>query len=156
MYGTARLTAGYMAQILDLIKADHDFIRGIIDELVGNPEIWDIRRVTLRRELSGHMHAEEATLYARLRGDVPEDIDRSIREHDDVRDMLARFETISFRDRAWMSALAELRDLVEAHFSAEEGEIFSYAMHYFSRSELFELSEEFEVEKRRSAEATMV
>ena len=73
-----------MAHILDLIRADHDFIRNILEELAGNPDTRDIRRLTLHRELLGHLHAEEVTLYARLRGAMPEEIGQSIREHGDT------------------------------------------------------------------------
>ena len=141
-----------MAQILELIRADHDFIRSLLDELADNPETRDVRCITLRRELPGHMYAEEATLYARLRGVAPEEIRQSISEHSDIRDMLARFEAIPLRDEAWMPALAELRNFVWAHFAAEEEVIFSRTEHYLSRSELFELSEGFELEKQKAAQ----
>lgn len=141
-----------MAQILELIRADHNFIRSLLDELAGNPETRDVRCITLRRELPGHMYAEEATLYARLRDVAPEEIRQSTSEHSNIRDMLARFEAIPLRDEAWMPALAELRDLVEAHFAAEEEVLFSRAEHYLSRSELFELSEGFEQEKQKAAQ----
>lgn len=142
-----------MAQILELIRADHDFIRSLLDELAGNPETRDVRCITLRRELPGHMYAEEATLYARLRDVAPEEIRQSISEHSDIRDMLARFEAIPLRDEAWMPALAGLTDIVKAHFAAEEEEvIFSRAEHYLSRSELFELSEGFGMEKQKAAQ----
>ncbi|CVK31938.1 hemerythrin domain-containing protein [Methanoculleus bourgensis] len=146
------MEAGCMAQILELIRADHDFIRSLLDELADNPETRDVRCITLRRELPGHMYAEEATLYARLRGVAPEEIRQSISEHSDIRDMLARFEAIPLRDEAWMPALAGLTDIVKAHFAAEEEVIFSRAEHYLSRSELFELSEGFGMEKQKAAQ----
>lgn len=141
-----------MAQILELIRADHDFIRSLLNELVKNPETRDVRCITLCRELPGHMYAEEATLYMRLREVVPEEIRRSIGEHTDIRDMLAHFETIPLRDGAWMPALIELRDLVGAHFAAEEEVILPRAEHYLSRSDLFALSKEFVPEKQKATE----
>lgn len=122
-----------MAQILELIKEDHDFIKSLLDELASNPDTRDVRCITLRRELPGHMYAEEATLYARLRSVVPEEIRQSLREHAEIHRMLARFEAIPQRDEAWMPALAALTEQVEAHFAAEEGATCSNSVRDLSR-----------------------
>ncbi len=140
-----------MPQILELIREDHDLIRALFDELESNPETRDVRCITLRRELPGHMHAEEVTLYAHLRDRVPEEIWRSLDEHTDVRETLARFERIPLRDDAWMPALADLRGRVEAHFVSEESEVFARAEEHIERSDLFALSETFEKEKVAAA-----
>jgi len=140
-----------MAQILELIRDDHDLIRALFDELESNPETRDVRCITLRRELPGHMHAEEVTLYARLQGRVPEEIRRSLDEHTDIRATLARFENIPLRDDAWMPALTDLRERVEAHFTFEEGGVFARAEEQIEIGELFALSETFEKEKVTAA-----
>ncbi|MDD3934370.1 MAG: hemerythrin domain-containing protein [Methanoculleus sp.] len=141
-----------MAQILELIREDHNFIRSLFDELESNHETRDIRCITLRRELPGHIYAEEATLYARLRNVDPEGIGQSLKEHTEIREMLARFEAIPLRDEAWTPALTDLTDLVKAHFAAEEEVIFARAEHSLSRSDLFELSEGFLQEKQKAAQ----
>ncbi len=140
-----------MPQILELIREDHDLIRALFDELESNPETRDVRCITLRRELPGHMYAEEATLYAHLRDRVPEEIRRSLDEHTEVRETLARFEKIPLRDGAWMPALVDLRERVEAHFASEEGEVFARAEEHLERNDLFALSETFEKEKVAAA-----
>ena len=143
-------------QILELIRNDHDLIRGLFDELETNPETRDVRCITLRRELPGHMYAEEASLYTRLRGVVPEEVRRSLDEHADIRRTLARFETIPQRDDAWMPALADLRERVEAHFAAEEEGLFARAEEHLDTKDLFGLSETFEQEKRAAARYAVV
>ncbi len=145
-----------MPQILELIRGDHDFIRGLFDELESNPDTRDVRCITLRRELPGHMYAEEATLYARLRDVVPEEIRQSLAEHTETRETLARFEVIPLRDDAWMPALRDLRKLVEAHFTSEEREVFTRAEHHISPAELFGLGEMFEQEKQKAAQFAVV
>lgn len=140
-----------MPQILELIREDHDLIRALFDELESNPETRDVRCITLRRELPGHMYAEEATLYAHLRERVPEEIRRSLDEHTEVRETLARFETIPQRDDAWMPALVDLRERVEAHFASEEGEVFARVEEHLGRSDLFALGETFGREKVAAA-----
>ncbi len=145
-----------MPQILELIRDDHDFIRGLFDELESNPETRDVRCITLRRELPGHIYAEEATLYARLRDMVPEEIRRSLDEHTDIRETLARFEMIPLRDDAWMPALVDLRERVEAHFTSEEKEVFTLTEHHLSPAELFGLGEMFEQEKQKAAKFAVV
>lgn len=145
-----------MPQILELIQDDHELIRNLFDELESNPDTRDVRCITLRRELPGHMYAEEATLYARLRDLVPEEIHRSLEEHDEVRKNLARFERIPLRDDAWIPALRELREVVEAHFATEEGHVFTLAERHLSRDTLFGLTETFEREKVEAAQQIAV
>ena len=82
----------------------------IFDDLENKPETRDVRCITLRRELTGHMYAEEATLYPWLRDMAPEEIHRSLDEHADLRAALVRFEKIPLRDDAWMPGLRELRE----------------------------------------------
>ena len=141
-----------MPQIFELIREDHDFIRGLFNELDSNPETRDVRCITLLRELPGHMYAEEATLYARLRSLEPEEIEQLLNEHTEIRETLARFERIPLRDDAWMPGLADLRERIEAHFRAEEEEVFAWAKHRLSQGELFGLGEMFEQEKQRAAQ----
>lgn len=140
-----------MAQILELIREDHDLIRALFDELKSNPETRDIRCITLRRELPGHIYAEEVTLYAHLRDRIPGEIERSLGEHTHIREALAEFEKIPLRDDAWMPALADLRKLVEIHFAIEEGKVFARAREHLDVNELLVLSEPFEKEKVAAA-----
>ncbi|MGE4374717.1 MAG: hemerythrin domain-containing protein, partial [Methanoculleus sp.] len=60
---------------------------------------------------------------------------------------LERFKVVPEGDEAWIEALDDLRDWVEAHFAQEEEDIFARARHYLSRSDLFALGEAFEKEK---------
>ena len=145
-----------MPHILELIRVDLDLIRSLFDELESNPETRDVRCITLRRELPGHMYAEEATLYAYLRDRVPEEIRRSLEEHSQVREALARFEQIPLRDDAWMPALVSLRGDIEAHFATEEGDIFVLAERHLDTGVLFELSEIFQEEKQKAAKLVVV
>ncbi len=140
-----------MVHILELIQDDHDFIRGLFDDLESNPDTRDIRCITLRRELPGHMHAEEATLYAHLRDAEPGEVRRLMAEHIDIRETLAWFEAIPQRDDAWLPALADLREVIEAHFVFEEGEVFKEAKDHIDMDRLFELSEAFQREKEAAA-----
>lgn len=143
-----------MSQIFELIREDHDLIRNLFNEIESKPETRDVRCITLLRELPGHMYAEEATLYARLRNLEPEEIEQLLVEHTDIRETLARFERIPLRDDAWMPGLADLKDRIEAHFRAEEEEIFAWAKHRLSQDELFVLGGMFEQEKQRAAQFT--
>ncbi|MDV2482656.1 hemerythrin domain-containing protein [Methanoculleus sp. Wushi-C6] len=140
-----------MPQILELIREDHELIRGLFDELESSPEARDVRCITLRRELPGHIYAEEVTLYAYLRDTVPEEIRRSLDEHARVRDTLARFERIPLRDADWMPALVNLRREVEEHFATEETDVFVLAERHIDAGVLFELSEIFQEEKEKAA-----
>lgn len=136
-----------MPQILELIEDDHDLIRVLFDEIEHDPDSRDVRCITLHRELLAHLLAEEATLYPRLREAVPEEVEVALDEHVTIRERLERFKVVPEGDEAWMEALDDLRDWVEAHFAQEEEDIFARARHYLSRSDLFALGEAFEKEK---------
>lgn len=136
-----------MPQILELIEDDHDLIRVLFDEIEHDPDSRDVRCITLHRELLAHLLAEEATLYPRLREAAPEEVEVALDEHVTIRERLERFKVVSEGDEAWMEALDDLRDWVEAHFAQEEEDIFARARHYLSRSDLFALGEAFEKEK---------
>lgn len=136
-----------MPQILELIEDDHDLIRVLFDEIEHDPDSRDVRCITLHRELLAHLLAEEATLYPRLREAAPEEVEVALDEHVTIRERLERFKVVPEGDEAWMEALDDLRDWVEAHFAQEEGDIFARARHYLSRSDLFALGEAFEKEK---------
>lgn len=145
-----------MPQILELIRDDHSFIRGLFDELESYPEARDVRCITLRRELPGHMYAEEVTLYAYLRDKVPREIRQSIDEHARVRETLARFERIPLRDADWMPALVNLKREVEEHFTTEEEDVFFLAEQHLDTDILFELGEIFQEEKQKAAQIVVV
>ncbi|MBP8676754.1 MAG: hemerythrin domain-containing protein [Methanoculleus sp.] len=136
-----------MPQILELIEDDHDLIRVLFDEIEHDPDSRDVRCITLHRELLAHLLAEEATLYPRLREAVPEEVEVALDEHVTIRERLERFKVVPEGDEAWIEALDDLRDWVEAHFAQEEEDIFARARHYLSRSDLFALGEAFEKEK---------
>ncbi|HQN92452.1 MAG TPA: hemerythrin domain-containing protein [Methanoculleus sp.] len=136
-----------MPQILELIEDDHDLIRVLFDEIEHDPDSRDVRCITLHRELLAHLLAEEATLYPRLREAAPEEVEMALDEHVTIRERLERFKVVPEGDEAWMEALDDLRDWVEAHFAQEEEDIFARARHYLSRSDLFALGEAFEKEK---------
>jgi hemerythrin superfamily protein len=136
-----------MPQILELIEDDHDLIRVLFDEIEHDPDSRDVRCTTLHRELLAHLLAEEATLYPRLREAAPEEVEMALDEHVTIRERLERFKVVPEGDEAWIEALDDLRDWVEAHFAQEEEDIFARARHYLSRSDLFALGEAFEKEK---------
>ncbi|MDI3507344.1 MAG: hypothetical protein PWQ69_1324 [Methanomicrobiaceae archaeon] len=136
-----------MPQILELIEDDHDLIRVLFDEIEHDPDSRDVRCITLHRELLAHLLAEEATLYPRLREAAPEEVEVALDEHVTIRERLERFKVVPEGDEAWIEALDDLRDWVEAHFAQEEEDIFARARHYLSRSDLFALGEAFEKEK---------
>ena len=102
------------------------------------------------------MDAEEATLYARLRGAKPEVVRRLMADHTAIRETLARFEVIPLRDDAWLPALAGLREEIEAHFTLEEEDIFEQARRYIDINTLFELGEVFPREKVAAARSMMM
>ncbi len=143
-----------MADIIEMIREDHDLIRRLLDDLQNREEVRDIRYLTLRRELQTHMHAEEATIYRRLVADIPEDVADLLEEHNRMRELIGRLDTTSLEDPAWGDYLGDLRDLVNAHFDREEDLLLKRTQDVLSQVERYEMFEQFQMEKGVMAQYT--
>ncbi len=143
-----------MADVIEMIREDHSLIRRLLDDLENHPDVRDIRYVTLKRELQMHMHAEEATIYQRLLTDIPETIERSIEEHNQMRRLLGTLDTASFDNEMWTRHLSELRSSIEDHFNGEEDLLLKRAADLLSQVDRYEMYEQFQMEKGVMAQYT--
>jgi hemerythrin superfamily protein len=130
--------------LFEEIREDHTLIRALLHELVSNPDTRDFRYISLKRELAAHLHAEEATLYTRLDGVLPEEIRRSRKEHDELRERLTNLDAIPLDTGEWVTQMKELVKQTEEHFANEEDVIFHQAQDHLNRFELSELGDNFE------------
>jgi hemerythrin-like domain-containing protein len=70
-------------------------------------------------------------------------------EHVDAEELLQELEGLDPEEDEWAATLLELREEVEHHVTAEEGEIFAGARKLLSEEQAQRLAKEFQAEKER-------
>ncbi len=106
--------------------------------------------VPMKKELLGHMAAEEKVLYPPLEKEVREKIADAIKEHKEIRKHLEDLTTGGeMSESEWTRHLKMMEEEIAHHVQEEEKEILSVADRIFDREKLIKLGEEFEkVEKQ--------
>jgi hemerythrin superfamily protein len=140
---------------LDLLKADHDRVQELFDQVKANEDgdnsdTFD----TIRRELVIHTHLEETIFYPYLLNNGDEDLQKITREgmeeHRQVKMFLEELGSMSGSSEAFAPKLKVLIEDVEHHVKEEEGEMFPAVRSQFSDEKLNQLGSEIEAEKARA------
>lgn len=106
--------------------------------------------VPMKKELLGHMAAEEKLLYPPLEKDMKQKIADARKEHEKIRKHLEDLASGGTMPEAeWTRHLQEMKQEITHHVEEEEKEILPAAEKIFDRQKLVELSTEFErIEKQ--------
>lgn len=131
-----------MADIIDLIYADHDWFRRqffLLDEAREPAElsaIWD----ALATRLDTHAEAEETVFYPALlkkgkAGDPEDETEDAITDHNAIRDAVRAASEAEVGSEAWYEAVGKAREENGEHLDEEERE----AMPDFIKSATLEL-----------------
>ncbi|KQH75811.1 cation-binding protein [Mycobacterium gordonae] len=141
-----------MADIIDLIYADHDWIRRQffrLDDASSDDDfaaIWNV----LSARLDVHAEAEEAVFYPALlkhgghdhpsnpEGDPEDETEDAITDHNAIRDAVRRSRRLEPGSTEWFEAVHEAREQNGKHLDEEERE----AMPDFIKSASLELRNE--------------
>jgi hypothetical protein len=118
-----------MADIIELIYADHDWFRRqffYLDEARGDDElaaVWE----PLATRLDTHAEAEETVFYPALlrrgeAGDPEEETEDAIRDHNKIRDAVRESRRHRVGTPAWFAAVADARKENGEHLEEEERE----------------------------------
>lgn len=143
-----------MANAIDILKEDHEDIRGLLKQLTDNANGRNRKELLSRihRELKIHTKLEEDIFYpafrqADARGNGPL-YHESLEEHHIVEDMvMPDVERAEIDDGQFAGRANVLRELVEHHADDEETEMFPRARQLLSEEQLEELGKK--IEKRR-------
>lgn len=137
-------------QIYETLKADHDAVKQLLNELVKLQENeFDMARDLIdqiRDELIPHSRAEESVFYNTLRSlsaanDV---IMHGYQEHVEAEMHLRMLQVRERIDAEWMESAQKLKKALEHHISEEEGKVFSVAKQLLSEDEAEMIGEAFE------------
>ena len=136
--------------VLNLLKADHKKVAGILEKLEPTTERGVKTRnelfTTLKTELDAHAYIEETYFYPVLeKSDETHDIAlEAVEEHAIVKELLAELDALRKDDESWGTKLKVLKENVEHHVEEEEGEMFKKARKVLSDAELESLGARME------------
>jgi hemerythrin-like domain-containing protein len=137
-----------------LLKADHDKVKGLLNELESTTERGVKTRselfATIKGELTLHEIVEEEIFYPELKAHPKaEDIVlEGYEEHHVVDLLMGELEALDVSDETWGPKAIVMKENIEHHIEEEEGEMFPKARQVFDSAELDDLGKRMEARKQ--------
>ncbi|HXG91677.1 MAG TPA: hemerythrin domain-containing protein [Blastocatellia bacterium] len=145
---------------IELLKKDHKEATGLMDQIEtadkGDRSAKDLF-MRLKHALTLHTQMEEQIFYPALRNheETRDMIEESLKEHQEVDQILAEMTNLNPHNDDFIDKLSELRDAVEHHVDEEENEMFPKAEKVLGQSRLDEMGRQMQQMKQsKSATAT--
>lgn len=140
---------------LDLLKRDHDLVKDLFaeyDTLSGDGARKNEIAQTVLSELELHSRIEQDIFYPALRArsgkDGKELVKHSVREHQEIDDLVAELKDADPSDPDFEDKFLDLMEDVEEHFAEEETEMFPKAQ--ILGKDLEEIGRQMQEEKEHS------
>ena len=136
-----------------LLKADHDKVKKLLNELETTTERGVKTRAelfsTIKGELTVHEIIEEEIFYPELRAHpkAKDIVLEGYQEHHVVDLLMSELEALDVTDETWGAKAKVMQENVEHHIDEEEGEMFPKARQVFDRAELADLGERMATRK---------
>lgn len=140
--------------IYALIESDHRVVEELFAKIeeTENPRERERLFEQLKAEILRHKEAEERTFYAALStlSEIVDLVEEAMEEHVDAEELIQELDGLDPDEEEWAATLQELREEIEHHVTAEEGEIFAEARKVLSAEHAAKLANEFQAEKERT------
>jgi len=140
-----------------LLKADHEKMKGLLNELEATTERGVKTRTelfaTIKGELTLHEIIEEEIFYPELKAH-PKATDivlEAYEEHHVVDLLMGELEALDVGDETWGAKALVMKENVEHHMEEEEGDMFKKARQVFEAAELDELGQRMEARKQSAS-----
>jgi hemerythrin-like domain-containing protein len=159
-----RKKPGAEKDAITLLKADHQRVRGLLDELERSTGKAAARRekllATIEQELQIHTHIEEDVFYpaffdAARKGEDKELYYEAVEEHHVVDLVLPEIKETDPSSDKFAAKAKVLKDLVKHHAEEEESEMFPRARKLMTREDLVRLGDDV-ARAKESARAGML
>ena len=140
--------ASMQESIVDHIKKDHQKTNEQLMELEkrvqGRPSSANPVFAPMKKELLGHMMAEEKLLYPLLEQEMKQQIQDAIKEHNEVREHLEHLTAGNMPEDEWARHLQMMKQGIQHHVQEEESKILPAAQRVLGDEKLRELGPQFE------------
>jgi hemerythrin-like domain-containing protein len=139
---------------ITLLKADHDKVKGLLNELESTTERGVKTRselfATIKGELTLHEIVEEEIFYPALKTHpkAQDIVLEGFQEHHVVDLLMGELEELDVSDETWGAKATVMKENIEHHIDEEEGEMFPQARQVFDTSELDDLGQRMEARKQ--------
>jgi hemerythrin superfamily protein len=112
----------------EMLKKDHDEIRGILDQIIATDDSQTWKRsmllMKLAHKLDKHSYEEETVIYPALRDDNDvQQADELDKEHGHVKTFIFELKQMETDDPNWIGKIRDLRDALLQHMRMEEDQI---------------------------------
>lgn len=137
-----------MPNIYELLRKDHETVKGLLNELVSMKEDSPRRAALLsqiRDELIPHSRAEEAVFYNPLRSvsGAKAEAWHGYQEHMQAEAILRTLQVAEKVDAGFESLAKKLKTALEHHIAEEEGELFRLAQGAITDEEAEQMGKAF-------------
>jgi len=145
--------------IFQVIKQDHDLMRGMLKELceTGNEDVGrrDELFVPFKNELMMHQQVEEAVVYNPLKdtGETRSEALEAIAEHHLVDGLLEELALMPKDSDEWFAKFGVLKELVDHHMKEEESEFFDAARKVIDHARAEEMAQQMRSRKEAGLRA---
>jgi len=133
--------------IVDIIKQDHQKTIEAISELEkrvqGRPSSQNPVFPTMKKELLGHMMAEERLLYPLLDQEMMQQMQEARKEHNEVRMYLDKLSAGNMSEDEWARNLEMMKQGIQHHVQTEESKILPTAQRIVGDEKLRDLGPQF-------------
>jgi hemerythrin-like domain-containing protein len=137
-----------------LLKADHDKVKRLLNELESTTERGVKTRAelfaTIKGELTLHEIVEEEIFYPELKAHpkAQDIVLEGYEEHHVVDLLMGELESLDVSDEIWGAKATVMKENIEHHIEEEEGEMFRQARQVFDAAELDGLGQRMEGRKQ--------
>jgi hemerythrin-like domain-containing protein len=137
-----------------LLKADHDKVKKLLNELETTTERGVKTRAelfsTIKGELTLHEIVEEEIFYPELKAHpkAQDIVLEGYEEHHVVDLLMGELESLDVSDETWGAKATVMKENIEHHIEEEEGEMFRQARQVFDAAELDGLGQRMEGRKQ--------
>jgi hemerythrin superfamily protein len=143
---------------IKLLKADHDKVKKLLNELESTTERGVKTRqelfATIKGELTIHEVIEEEIFYPELKAHpkAKEIVLEAYEEHHVVDKLMGELENLPVDDETWGAKAKVMKENIEHHIEEEEGEMFQKARQVFDEAELEDLGARMERRKQTAGQ----
>jgi hemerythrin-like domain-containing protein len=137
-----------------LLKADHDKVKKLLNELESTTERGVKTRAelfsTIKGELTVHEIIEEEIFYPELKAHpkAKDIVLEGYEEHHVVDEIMSELESTPVDDETWGAKANVMKENLEHHIEEEEGEMFKQARDVFDKDTLERLGEQMQARKQ--------